>query len=531
PPGIPSGLQSGTITPMSITLQWNASSDNDAVKEYLVFLDNTLVARPAATTYTAEYLQQCSSYEFAVAARDFSGNTSDKSEPLTLQTDCPNDTQKPSQPVNIRAPGITISSVSLAWDASSDNVGVTGYDIYNGTAFLATVSNPEFTYSNMQPGDSLIITIVAKDGAGNVSDQSTVFKTAAKTIPSVSLPFSVNIGGNNAGDFLADKAWFDNSDYGYTPGGSTKSSDKVVNTSNDAVYKVQRYRQFGYRVRVPHACTYDIRLMFCELNPNADPGARRFKVFIDGQSITGDYIDVSSEVGIYKPYDITMQASCGADRLLNFAFTAANGNPILNGLSIDMAEAYAFTMSLDGKQLLVDDPLSITWKTNVGIVDDARLWVSPDSGSTWAEITENSIKEYDSTWQNYQWNVPAAIGNVQLQDTYCILKITDYDKIKKAFSDGYFLIKGSSAIDRRRLSFISKTTPFTITPSFLLIHNHSNQPALAELISMQGDIIWNRQVPSSAQLQFDFSLLSQGAYILRMHIGGDFYLKKIVAQK
>ncbi|MBD3345114.1 MAG: hypothetical protein GF401_08645, partial [Chitinivibrionales bacterium] len=48
PPLIPSGLQSGTITPMSITLQWNASSDNDAVKEYLVFLDNTLVARPAA---------------------------------------------------------------------------------------------------------------------------------------------------------------------------------------------------------------------------------------------------------------------------------------------------------------------------------------------------------------------------------------------------------------------------------------------------------------------------------------------------
>ncbi|MGW0807340.1 carbohydrate-binding protein, partial [Nonomuraea sp. NPDC002799] len=43
------------------------------------------------------------------------------------------DTTAPSVPGNLRSTGVTGTSVSLAWNASTDNVAVTGYEIYRGT--------------------------------------------------------------------------------------------------------------------------------------------------------------------------------------------------------------------------------------------------------------------------------------------------------------------------------------------------------------------------------------------------------------
>src|SRR5207248_7488256 len=40
------------------------------------------------------------------------------------------DTTPPSSPANLQVTGTTSSSVSLSWGASTDNVGVTGYNIY-----------------------------------------------------------------------------------------------------------------------------------------------------------------------------------------------------------------------------------------------------------------------------------------------------------------------------------------------------------------------------------------------------------------
>src|SRR5215510_5910760 len=42
------------------------------------------------------------------------------------------DTQAPSVPTNLRVTATTSSSISLAWNASTDNVGVTGYDLFRG---------------------------------------------------------------------------------------------------------------------------------------------------------------------------------------------------------------------------------------------------------------------------------------------------------------------------------------------------------------------------------------------------------------
>ncbi|NUW37765.1 fibronectin type III domain-containing protein [Nonomuraea sp. SMC257] len=82
------------------------------------------------------------------------------------------DTQAPSVPGGLRSTGVTSSSVSLAWNASTDNVGVTGYDVYRGSALVSTVTGTSYTDSGLSASTSYTYTVRARDAAGNVSAAS-----------------------------------------------------------------------------------------------------------------------------------------------------------------------------------------------------------------------------------------------------------------------------------------------------------------------------------------------------------------------
>ncbi|UOZ11044.1 proprotein convertase P-domain-containing protein [Amycolatopsis sp. WQ 127309] len=82
------------------------------------------------------------------------------------------DTTAPSAPGNPRSTGTTASSVSLAWDASTDNTGVTGYDVYNGSTLATSVAGTSATVSGLNPDTAYSFTVKAKDAAGNASAAS-----------------------------------------------------------------------------------------------------------------------------------------------------------------------------------------------------------------------------------------------------------------------------------------------------------------------------------------------------------------------
>ncbi|MFC0627395.1 proprotein convertase P-domain-containing protein [Kribbella deserti] len=103
---------------------------------------------------------------------------------LTLFTGTPDpggDTQAPTVPANLRSTGTTAASVSLAWDASTDNVGVTGYDVYNGSTLAASVTGTTATISGLTSDMAYSFTVRAKDAAGNKSGSSAV--VTARTQP------------------------------------------------------------------------------------------------------------------------------------------------------------------------------------------------------------------------------------------------------------------------------------------------------------------------------------------------------------
>jgi carbohydrate binding protein with CBM4/9 domain/fibronectin type III domain protein len=82
------------------------------------------------------------------------------------------DTQAPTAPANLTSTGKTSSSVSLSWSASTDNVGVSAYDIYSGSNQVLSVSGTTATVSGLSPSTSYTFTVKARDAAGNVSAAS-----------------------------------------------------------------------------------------------------------------------------------------------------------------------------------------------------------------------------------------------------------------------------------------------------------------------------------------------------------------------
>ena len=117
-------------------------------------------------------------FRYQVRATDAAGNVSAVSNTVTATTQMGGggDTQPPTAPANLAAPSTTASSISLAWSASTDNVGVTGYQILRapgtsgGTfAQIGTSTTTSFVNSGLTANTTFRYQVRATDAAGNVS--------------------------------------------------------------------------------------------------------------------------------------------------------------------------------------------------------------------------------------------------------------------------------------------------------------------------------------------------------------------------
>ena len=82
------------------------------------------------------------------------------------------DTQAPTVPTNVMVSNETSNSIDVSWDASTDNVAVTEYDVYVDAVFYQTVVTTSITVTGLSASTMYDFTIAAKDAAGNTSAQS-----------------------------------------------------------------------------------------------------------------------------------------------------------------------------------------------------------------------------------------------------------------------------------------------------------------------------------------------------------------------
>ncbi|MEU5694159.1 cellulose binding domain-containing protein [Actinosynnema sp. NPDC020468] len=98
----------------------------------------------------------------------------------------PGDPTPPTTPGNLRSTNVATNSVSLAWDASTDNVGVTGYEVYVGGTLNTTVTGTTATVGNLNAQTAYSFTVKARDAAGNTSPASNA--VSVTTLPGTNPP-------------------------------------------------------------------------------------------------------------------------------------------------------------------------------------------------------------------------------------------------------------------------------------------------------------------------------------------------------
>jgi chitodextrinase len=82
------------------------------------------------------------------------------------------DTQAPTAPANLAVTGTTAASAGLSWSPSTDNVGVTGYNVYRAGTMVGSVTGTSFTDTGLTAATQYAYTVKAVDAAGNLSAAS-----------------------------------------------------------------------------------------------------------------------------------------------------------------------------------------------------------------------------------------------------------------------------------------------------------------------------------------------------------------------
>jgi len=179
PPSAPTTVTASAVSSGEVSLSWSAVSDsNFPVGSYKIYRNSTLLTTVNAptTSYNDTTVSANTSYTYAVSAVDTYQLEGAKTTatPNPVKTPTSADTTPPSAPGSVSAPVVAAQSVSLTWNASTDNVGVSGYNIFINGVFDTSTTTNSVAVSCIEPGVSYTFSIVAYDAAGNKSTASTV---------------------------------------------------------------------------------------------------------------------------------------------------------------------------------------------------------------------------------------------------------------------------------------------------------------------------------------------------------------------
>ncbi len=269
PPSAPSTLAYTQPAAGQIKLTWGASTDAVGVTGYDIYANNALLTSVSGTTltYTDNQLATAT-VSYFVRAHDAAGNQSGNSNTVTRTGQAGGDTTPPTAPSNLAYTQPATGQIKLTWGASTDAVGVTGYDVYLGGNLLTTVAGNVLTYTDTQAGSATVSYYVkAHDAAGNQSAASnTVTRTGTVTGGGTNLATGRPVTGSaNTGTFIPAFA-NDNDLTTYFEGAAYPSTLTVALGANA-----------------------DLTSVVVKLNPNAAWGLRKQTVQVLGreQSATG----------------------------------------------------------------------------------------------------------------------------------------------------------------------------------------------------------------------------------------------------
>ncbi len=169
PPSRPEKVRATGGDNTSVTLSWDAASDDVGVTGYTVWRNGVTVATVTGTSWTDRSVVSKTVYLYEVQALDGAGNRSASSNPLRIAwRSSEAEIAAPARPVLTLA-GRSATTVSVQWNVVEN---ATSFRIYRDGVQIATANWYDFTDTNLRPLTVYSYTVVAVDAAGNESPVS-----------------------------------------------------------------------------------------------------------------------------------------------------------------------------------------------------------------------------------------------------------------------------------------------------------------------------------------------------------------------
>jgi len=309
-PSTPLNLSASNVQETTLDLSWNASSDNVAVTGYEIFLDGSSIGTTAGTSTGITGLTAGTTYSFNVNAFDAAGNVSGLSNTLNVTTDSGADTQAPTTPTNLSASNVTETTADLSWNASNDNTGVTGYNVFSNGTNIGSVSGTSASITGLVANTAYDFQVSAFDAAGNTSslswidgdsDCARIKSTTAAFEGQYSIRIRDNSSSSNARSPILDLSGNTQVTYEfhYYPSGMDNNEDFFVEFYNGSSYEViGQYKRPDDFVNGNYYSPAPIVLNSSDYNFNAnnrfrmrcDASVNNDRIYFDQVIISGDNV-------------------------------------------------------------------------------------------------------------------------------------------------------------------------------------------------------------------------------------------------
>jgi glucose/arabinose dehydrogenase len=180
PPTAPTGLTASDIGCASVTLSWSAATDDTGVAFYDLYHDGQAIGSTTAEVRTTTLRMVAGArWGFYVNARDAAGNVSQASKTVWVTAPfCSQDTTAPTVPAGLTGRAVG-TAVTLNWAPATDDVAVTGYDVWRDgakvgvlTGSAAAAPDTTFTDVGLAVDTDYAYAVVARDAQGNTSQPS-----------------------------------------------------------------------------------------------------------------------------------------------------------------------------------------------------------------------------------------------------------------------------------------------------------------------------------------------------------------------
>lgn len=168
-----------------------------------------------------------------LATRIWGGNSAEDTWGIYKSSD----TEEPTTPLNVTLSNISLNSIDVSWDASTDNIGVTGYNIFVNGVLQEQTTNTNISITSLETNTEYTFSIVAKDLINNMSAASAVVN--GTTLQDANPPTTpTNVIVSNETDSSFKVSWTASTDNNAVANYEIYVNNSLNGTATDTFYTV-----------------------------------------------------------------------------------------------------------------------------------------------------------------------------------------------------------------------------------------------------------------------------------------------------